>query len=60
MRNLSSKMEYRYEPQTMFRSTTDRIYDGDPIILQYYIIIRLCYNCLQYSVQQHAVQICSL
>jgi len=30
---------------TTFRSTTDHIYDGGPII------IPLCYNCLQYSVQ---------
>jgi hypothetical protein len=26
---------YRYAPHTTFRSTTDRIYDGDPIILKY-------------------------
>jgi len=36
---------------TTFRSTTERIYDGGPIILQYNIIIPLCYSCLQYSVQ---------
>jgi len=36
---------------TTFRSTTDRIYDGGPIRLQYCNIIPLCYNCLQYSVQ---------
>jgi len=43
----------------MFRPTTDRIYDGGSIRLQYYniiilkynIIIPLCYNCLQYLVQ---------
>ena len=33
---------------TTFRSTTDRIYDNGPIILQY---LSLCYSCLQYSVQ---------
>jgi hypothetical protein len=33
---------------TTFRSTTDHIYDGGPIILYY---LPLCYNCLQYSVQ---------
>jgi len=36
---------------TTFRSTTDRIYNGGPIILKYNIIIPLCYNSLQYSVQ---------
>jgi hypothetical protein len=39
---------------TRFRSTTDRIYVGGPIILYDSIIIyynTLCYNCLQYSVQ---------
>ena len=30
------------------------------IIVYYNIILPLCYNCLQYSVQQHAVQVCSL
>jgi len=34
---------------TTFRSTTERIYDGGPIMLYYNI--SLCYNCLQYSVQ---------
>jgi hypothetical protein len=34
---------------TTFRSTSDRIYDGFPI--RYYIILPLCYNCLQYSAQ---------
>jgi len=48
---------------TKFRSTTDRIYDSGPIRLEYYSIIiylALCYTCLQYSVQYHAVQVCSL
>jgi hypothetical protein len=31
------------------QSTTDCIYDSGPIRLCYYIIIPLCYNCLQYS-----------
>ena len=50
---------------TTFRSAMDRIYDGGPVIIIIIIIIiimiiPLCYNCLQYSVQQHAVQVCSL
>jgi len=43
---------------TMFWSTKNRIYDGDPI--SYNIIIPFRYYCLQYSVEQNAVQVCSL
>jgi len=43
-------MRYKgMRPITTFRLTTDRIYDGGTI--RYNIIIPLCYNCLQYSVQ---------
>ena len=41
---------------TTFRSTTDRIYNGGPIILQYYYII-LYYIILYYYNTYHCVTI---
>jgi len=46
------KRIYQVAVSKMLRNTG--IYDARPII------IPLCYNCLQYSVQKHAVQVCSL
>ena len=37
-----------------------RWYSHKIIILHYNIKLPLCYNCLQYSVQLHAVRVCSL